>query len=211
MRINNEMVMNSRNSLNCKEDIIEKVSNMINKKNEYFMTIDPMVMNMALLRGKVKEITSHNDNVYYECPAMGDNVVLMHIKDNKYTVINHRVDNIDLVEELSKFSFVIGMTNKNRGHIMTTTPKSLSAFYPGTLYFTRAIKALEVYGNHHTLDANYDVHHEGLSWDNRCSRIYYLSKEEHKNKNSHRHAAGYRISSYCAFDEFCDSVRMSIA
>lgn len=211
MRITNEMIKNNADTLHDRNNIMEKLAAMLNKGNDYFMVIDPMVINMARLRGQIKEVASHGDNVYYDCPAMGENVVLMHIKDNKYTVINHRVDNSDIVEEMSKMSFSIGMTSSNRGHIMTRTPKNLNSFYPGTLYFTRAIKALEVYGEHHTLDANYDVHHEGLSWDNRCNSIQYISKEEHKNKNGHLHAAGYKINSYCAFDEFCDSVRMSAA
>ena len=113
MRINNIMVKNSADTLHDRNNIMEKLAAMLNKGNDYFMVIDPMVINMARLRGQVKVVASRGDNVYYDCPAMGDNVVLMHIKDNKYTVINHRVDNIDIVEEMSNMSFSIVSAGRN--------------------------------------------------------------------------------------------------
>lgn len=180
---------------NTTSDPMSRISELRNVDNSS-LTIPDDVINNAIKYAAIKKIADNQNsrrktatNTYYE--VTGKNMVLMHVRDHRYVVISRTINfngkEIDLVKELCQFSFRMMKTSINRAHVGCSTPcymqKKLNM--SGTMYLTRIIISLLMYGDIRNLDSEYDVHHKGDCWDNRVGCIRYIQSSQHKHRNNH--------------------------
>ena len=124
----------------------------------------------------------------------------MHVQNNMYVITSRYAycdllsKKIDMIPTLVDISFCIGKTNSNRCHVMAGNGKSISNEYTDTVYLTRVLTSLELYGDIRKLDSSWDVHYKGACFDNRQNMTMYIPKKIHKHKNSHM--TGMKIRSY---------------
>lgn len=182
--------------------------------NGSFITIEPGVIEEAIQAGDLVQIAERQgrkggNNTYYSCSKLGDNTVLMHVKNNMYTTINRYVyceslnRRVDVIPVLTQFSFCSGLTTSNRCSIMAGTPVALKKQgFSATLYFTRVIASIEKYGELRPLASDYDVHHKSDCWDNRQYMIMYILSSLHNHRNNHM--TGRNIRSYSDFMWLCN-------
>ena len=183
------------------QEILREIKE-IESTDKSTLTINKNMINEAIKTGHISFIRDNvtdsrkaATNSYYE--ICGTDIVLMGVGNDHFVIVSRHVNNIDIIEKLKDFSFRLQRTGARREHVMAYAPKCLQdQGYTQSVYLTRAIASIELYGDIRLLDANYDVHHKGDCWDNRQGMILYLNSKLHNHRDSHM--TGYVISSMAA-------------
>lgn len=171
---------------NHEKMMLDVIDNLVLSGEEYQECVDIWYRNMgedthiktghiSFIGDNVTDSRKAATNSYYE--ICGTDIVLMGVGNDHFVIISRHVNNIDIIEKLKDFSFRLQRTGARREHVMAYAPKCLQdQGYTQSVYLTRAIASIELYGDIRVLNANYDVHHKGDCWDNRQGMILYLNK-----------------------------------
>lgn len=167
---------------------------LVNKYNRNFIVIEKEVIQEAIDKGditKVGENYKKNGNVYYHVKIL-DNVILMHVKDDKYIVINEVVEHdgriISLVPILSKISFCIGRTRDKEHNVRerVKTLLSINRIEPAkTAYIERIIRGIMINGKVSELPSGYQIHHKWNTFDQRESTTMLVHEKLHTHRKNH--------------------------
>lgn len=182
----------------------QQMMNAIKGSNGSLVSISSAIIEQAKNNGLIIEIGRRenikgNKNVYYAITT-SENDVLMHVQDNMYVLVSRYLycnllnKEINVIPLLLKMSFYSGRTGHNRYHVMAGNGKSIDDKYTDTVYLTRVLTSLELYGEIRKLDSSWDVHHKGDCFDNRQNMLMYIPRAQHKHRTSHM--TGMDIRSY---------------
>ncbi len=189
----------------------ERMEQVDRRHNPNFIVADIGIIQQALNERfitKIGESKSKNGNVYYKINRpYGWNAVLMHVKDDKYIVINALVNHgnglVDLVNELVNYSFCTKVSN-NRERVIWNVTKEYKHFNVTQIPIERIIESYMVYGELRALPSYMHLHHKAQTWDNRESTTMYI--HEYFHKHSKRHLSGRYIDSIDRFYELLKEV-----
>jgi len=154
------------------------------------ITIEPHIIVEAQAAGLISLLrVSRGKQLYFA--VQGDcteNSVLVHLKDNRYTVINryilHRGKVVDLVDFLYYFKISI-QSQAGRDYLGIRTGRD-NHNRQSSLFLHRVIVSLYLSGVYDESHQEHVVHHKSATWDNRIERLQLLLKTEHTHLDSHR-------------------------
>jgi len=154
------------------------------------ITIEPHTIVEAQKAGLISLLmVSRSEQLYFSVNAEStENTVLVHLKDNRYTVINrillHKGKVIDLVDFLY-YHRVRVHSQEGRDYLYIRTRRDYHDRRSG-IYLHRVIVSLYLAGVYDESHQEHVVHHKSATWDNRIESLQLLPKSEHTHLDSHR-------------------------
>jgi len=151
------------------------------------ITIEPHIIVEAQAAGLLSLLrVSRGKQLYFA--ISGENTVLVHLKDDRYTVINrillHRGKVVDLVDFLYYFKISI-QSQAGRDYLSIRTGRIMMG---GTrsIFLHRALVSIYLSGVYDGSYQEHVVHHKAATWDNRIESLQLLPKARHTHLDSHR-------------------------